>query len=111
MASLLLGAGLFALPALVFWVGASLLGPYGIGSGGGIGTFYGDFYADLASGSSRAWALAVGPLIVVALVRLIFLRRPAEHADPMDKGDTAPPQKRSASTADGRRIEPRVTLD
>lgn len=109
--SVLLGLGLFALPALIFIVGTSLLGPYGSGSGAGIGTFYADFYGDLATGSIRAWGLATGPLIVVSLIRLLFLRRPADTEIMSDEGDAAPPQPRRTPGQDSRRIEPRVNLD
>ncbi|HKE93346.1 MAG TPA: hypothetical protein VKB34_03490 [Povalibacter sp.] len=108
--SILLGLGLFVLPGLIFWVGKTLLGPYGNGAGAGIGTFYADFYGDLATGSLRAWTLAVGPLVMVLLVRLIFLRRPAEDSGQPDD-DAAPRQVRPAASDDHRRIEPRVSLD
>lgn len=108
--SIWLAVGLFLLPALVYWVGTTLLGPYG--EGAGVGTFYGDFFGDLASASGRAWTLAVGPLVLVSLLRLIFLRRSADEAD---EGDAAPRQPRPAIPADDRsgrrRVEPRVSLD
>ncbi|HEY5806661.1 MAG TPA: hypothetical protein VIT67_01765 [Povalibacter sp.] len=111
LGSALLGVGLFALPALIFVVGTSLLGPYGSGSGAGIGTFYADFFGDLATGSIRAWALALGPLIVVGLIRLLFLRRPTDAETVSDDDTDATPQPRRPVTQDSRRIEPRVNLD
>jgi hypothetical protein len=116
--SLLLAAGLFVMPALVYWVGTALLGPYG--EGAGAGTFYGDFFGDLASGSGRAWTLALGPLVLISMLRLIFLRRPApDEADQSAEPDAAPrPVRPAASSAKpantkpaNRRVEPRVTLD
>ncbi len=104
--SLLLAFGLFALPGLVYWVGSALLGPYG--KDAGVGTFYGDFFGDLASGVIRAWALALGPLVVVAVVRLLFLRRPLARSD---DDDVAPRQSAPRPSADTRRVEPRVSLD
>jgi len=69
-----LALGLFVLPALIYGVGVALLGPYGTeGSAGGWGTFYGDFFADLATPVARAWAIAFGPLILITLLRLVFL--------------------------------------
>jgi hypothetical protein len=103
--SILLAFGLFALPALVFWVGGTLLGPYG--KDAGIGTFYADFFGDLASGVGRAWALALGPLIVIGLIRVLFLRRSA----PTAHDDAAPPQRPARSATDSRRVEPRVSMD
>lgn len=99
--SILLAVGLFALPALIYWVGTTLLGGYGLAADAGIGTFYGDFFGDLATLSGRAWTLALGPLVIISLLRLIFLRR--RHPDeppvaPRAGVDTAPP----------RRVEPRI---
>jgi hypothetical protein len=108
LASLLLALGLFVLPALIYWVGNALLGPYGTAPAANLGTFYADFFGDLASGSVRTWSLALGPLIVISLVRLIFLRRPDESAEPPQE----PAPRRSANkTQNERRVEPRVTLD
>lgn len=108
LASILLGFGLFVLPGLIYWVGTLLLGPYG--ESAGLGPFYADFYGDLASGVVRAWALTMGPLIVISLIRLLFLKRPVDQPD----GDAAPavaapPQR--PSKADQRRVEPRVSMD
>lgn len=102
--SLLLAFGLFALPGLVFWAGGELLGPYG--KDAGMGTFYGDFYAGLASGAARTWMLALGPLVAIGLIRLLFLRR---HDPRSHDNVAAPPPARSM--ADPRRVEPRVSLD
>ena len=68
LGSVLLALGLFAVPAIVYWVGIKLLGPYGDGADVGLGTFYADFFGDLASGTGRAWSLALGPLVLVSLV-------------------------------------------
>lgn len=103
--SILLAFGLFVLPGLVFWVGSTLLGPYG--KEAGIGIFYGDFFGELASGVARAWALALGPLIIIGLIRLLFLRRSA----PTTHDDAAPPQRTPRYATDSRRVEPRVSLD
>ena len=112
--SVLLALGLFAVPAVVYLVGIKMLGPYGEGSG--LGTFYANFFADLASGTGRAWSLALGPLVVISLVRLLFLRRagnsPGDPAGDDEEGDVAPRQvpPREAA-ARGRRREPSVNLD
>lgn len=114
--SLLLGFGLFALPGMIYWVGTHLLGPYK--EAASAGTFYSDFFGDLATGSPRVWALALGPLLIVSLTRLIFLRRRAPETE-----DAASPQPRPLASeqhrraprvtaeAEQRRREPRVTLD
>jgi hypothetical protein len=69
-ASIWLAIGLFALPAAIFSVGGALLGPYG--DNRGLGRFYGDFFGDLAEPSIRAWAIALGPLALISVLRLIF---------------------------------------
>jgi hypothetical protein len=104
--SVLLGFGLFALPGLIFWVGSLLLGPYG--QNAGVGTFYGDFYGDLASGVGRAWALALGPLVVISLVRLLFVKKRPEGADAEGQAPAAPPQP---VVHEHRRVEPRVSME
>jgi hypothetical protein len=106
LASLLLALGLFVLPALIYWVGSTMLGPYGETDGAHLGRFYGDFFGDLASGSVRTWCLAFGPLFVVEMVRLLFLRRP----DPAVAED-APRPTPSPKPQSDRRVEPRVSLD
>src|SRR5512138_3954504 len=70
-ASIWLGVGLFLLPALIYGVGILLLGPYG--DGFGLGRFYADFFADLVEPSGRAWALALGPVLLITVLRLLFL--------------------------------------
>src|SRR5262245_18865182 len=69
-ASIWLAIGLFALPAAIFAVGGALLGPYGDTCR--LGRFYGDFFSDLAEPSLRVWALALGPLALISILRLIF---------------------------------------
>jgi hypothetical protein len=106
--SVLLAFGLFAVPAVVYLVGIKLLGPYG--EGAGLGTFYVNFFADLASGIGRAWNLALGPLVAVSLVRLLFLKR--RPADEEGDGESAAPRQAAAPRAAGnRRKEPSVNLD
>jgi hypothetical protein len=117
LGSALLAAGLFVVPAGVFLVGQALLGPYGDAAAGtdaaGIGTFYANFFGDLASASGRAWALALGPLVLVSWIRLLFLRR---RADAHDESDAPPPPSRQPPPrlaprpqASGRRVEPRIS--
>src|SRR5262245_4540677 len=70
-AAVWLVVGLLLWPALIFTVGGSLLGPYG--DNGGLGRFYGDFFGDLGEPSVRAWAIALGPLVLISILRLIFV--------------------------------------
>jgi hypothetical protein len=56
------------LPALVFYTGTRLLGPY---AGGGLRDFYGDFLRDLAGLELSAWVLLFGPVALVAVWRLL----------------------------------------
>jgi hypothetical protein len=106
--SVWLAIGLFILPAVIFWFGVTLLGPYGEGAGAGMGTFYGDFYADLAQGEIRTWALALAPLILISIVRAIFIgTRPKPHPDDVADIAAVPSQK----AIDARRVEPRIGAD
>lgn len=121
-ASLGLAFGLFLLPALIFLVGAALLGPYG--QNAGLSTFYVDFYADLADGSGRTWTIALGPLALVYLLRAVFIgvrskSAAAVHSDePVHEPRPMPPPRRETPvrkerSASGRaaRVEPRMGSD
>lgn len=105
-AGIWLAVGLLLLPALIFTVGGSLLGPYG--DNGGLGRFYGDFFGDLAEPSVRAWAIALGPLVLISVLRLIFVGAGREPEKPPDEEERpAPPRRHTAE--DHRRVEPRVS--
>ena len=104
-ASIWLAIGLFALPATIFVVGGALLGPYG--DNGGLGRFYGDFFGDLAEPSVRAWAIALGPLVLISILRLVFAGAGSGPAKPEEE---RPAPSRRASE-DSRRVEPRVSTD
>jgi hypothetical protein len=105
-ASIWLLVGLFVLPALIFAVGGSLLGPYG--DNGGLGRFYGDFFGDLAEPSVRAWSLALGPLVLITILRLIFVGAGRTPGRPGEEDRPAPPRR---TAEDHRRVEPRVSTD
>lgn len=120
--SLWLAFGLFVLPALIFWVGSALMGPYGAasdGQGAGLGTFYIDFFGDLADGAGRAWSIAVGPLLLMYLLRAIFIGVKADQVEraPVDEDESPPPPRRApakeAKRPAGRpaRVEPRMGND
>lgn len=106
-ASIWLAVGLFVLPAAIFAVGGALLGPYG--DNGRLGRFYGDFFGDLAEPSIRAWAIALGPLALVSVLRLIFAGAGRGSEPPLASQDPASPPRRSAE--DARRVEPRVSAE
>lgn len=136
-ASLWLAFGLFLLPALIFWVGDGLLGGYR--ENAGLATFYGDFFGDLADGSGRAWALALGPLLLIYVLRAIFIgvtSKPAARTEDDSRSPgsisgrisgaisgtssgkvsgprRAPPKKESVKRAPVRpaRVEPRMGGD
>jgi hypothetical protein len=104
-ASIWLAVGLFAVPATIFAVGGALLGPYG--DNGGLGRFYGDFFGDLAEPSVRAWAIALSPLVLVSLLRLVFAgagRGPTELPASPDR-----PVASRRAAEEARRVEPSVT--
>jgi hypothetical protein len=69
-----------------------------------MGTFYGDFYGDLAEGEVRAWALALGPLLLVSLIRVIFIGTRPKPEPGHEEPRTAP----EPPPAESRRVEPRV---
>ena len=100
-ASIWLAVGLFVVPGLIFGVGIALLGPYGDGKG--LGSFYADFFAGLAEPSARAWLIALGPLVLISLLRAVFLggrKAPDE--------DAAPRKEARRSPTEHTRVEPRI---
>lgn len=104
-ASIWLAIGLFLLPALIYLVGTLMLGPYG--ENAGLGSFYADFFKDLATPSGRAWTLALGPLVLITVLRLLFLDVGTKREE--DRDDRAEPPAPTPRAAG--RVEPRVSLD
>ena len=104
-AGIWLAVGLLLLPAMIFTVGGSLLGPYG--DNGGLGRFYGDFFGDLAEPSVRAWAIALGPLVLISILRLVFAGAGRGPEKPQEARATSPRR----TSEDSRRVEPRVSTD
>ena len=103
-ASLWLAFGLFVLPAIIYMVGTLLLGPYGENQG--LGAFYAHFFKDLVEPAGRVWILALGPLVVVSVLRLVFLGK-APHED----SEREPRQTAEQAPAPRSRVEPRVSGD
>jgi hypothetical protein len=56
------------LPVLVYYTGTATLGPY---ANGGLQQFVADFYVDLARLRPTAWVLLLGPVLLVALWRML----------------------------------------
>lgn len=105
-ASIWLAVGLIVMPATIFAIGSALLGPYG--DTGRLGRFYGDFLGDLAEPSVRAWAIALGPLVLISLLRLVFAGAGRGPPSPASTPDRPAPRK---AADEARRVEPRVSTD
>jgi hypothetical protein len=105
--SIWLVVGLLVLPATIFFVGGALLGPYG--DDGGLGRFYGDFFGDLAEPSVRAWAIALGPLVLISLLRLVFAGAGRGPQQPQGEPERPATPRRTAEEV--RRVEPRVSAE
>ena len=56
------------LPTLVYYTGLAVLGPY---SRGGLDVFIRDFVADLGRLRPAAWVLLLGPVVLVAVWRVL----------------------------------------
>lgn len=116
-ASLWLVIGLFALPGVIFWVGTSAFGAYG--ENATLSTFYGDFYGDLADGSGRAWVLALGPVVLIYLIRAVFIgMKPAAAREDVEVDEAPPPRRAPAKKEPAKRaatrparVEPRMGGD
>ena len=114
-ASVWLAVGFLVMPALIYLVGTVLLGPYGLteAEGGGLGSFYGDFFSDLVEPAGRVWMLALGPLVVISLLRLLFFNfssKPGVDSESAAREGPAPVQREPQRRA-RERVEPRVTGD
>lgn len=75
-----LALGLLVIPLLIWLVGHQVLGPYTRGdSPHGMGplALYGDYFSGLAHGWLGYWTVALGPAVLLLLVRLwlTLLRR------------------------------------
>ena len=110
LASAWLAVGLFALPAAIYLVGVLMLGPYKPGAG--LIQFYTDFFGDLAQPTMRAWVIALSPLILTTLIRMIFWGLPARDPEasttPIPPRTEPPPESKPKSR---ERVEPRISSE
>jgi hypothetical protein len=61
-----IGIGVIVMPCLIFAVGRIALGPYAHGS---VFALWRDFMIGLVSGSQAVWFIALGPYLLVLLLR------------------------------------------
>jgi hypothetical protein len=64
--ALCVGVGVLVMPCLIFATGRLVLGPYAHGN---VFALWRDFLAALTAGSAAAWAVAVGPYLLMWLLR------------------------------------------
>lgn len=78
--------GLLAMPFLIWFGGSRVLGPYIHGSNAHAGPFAlaGDFLLGLVHGSTVFWFVALGPALLLSLVRLFVLLWRALPSAPRD---------------------------
>ena len=114
-ASIWLAVGFFVMPALIYLVGTLLLGPYGQteAEGAGLGSFYGDFFSDLVEPAGRVWMLALAPLVVISVLRLLFFNFSSKQSADRESESHEPPANipREPQRRARERVEPRVTGD
>jgi hypothetical protein len=84
---LALAVGFLLMPPLIWVVGNRALGPYihGTNTHAGPGALMGDFFAGLGHGYLSYWAVALGPALILYLVRLFVgavWRRPVAPQPP-----------------------------
>jgi hypothetical protein len=97
--------GLLVLPGLIYMVGVQLLAAY---SGGPhIGSFYGDYFRNLTSGTGRTWLIVLSPYLFLMVLRGIFFRwgnlLPAQTSDEAGSAMVAPPSGAQRESTGGRR--------
>jgi len=68
------GCGLFLMPVLIWMVGNRVLGPYTHGQSLHAGPFalLGDFLVGLFHGSLVFWVVALGPALLLLIVRVLY---------------------------------------
>ena len=78
--------GLIAMPFLIWFAGSRVLGPYTHGDNPHAGpvALAGDFLLGLVHGSAVFWFVAVGPALLLSLVRLFVALLRALPAAPRD---------------------------
>ncbi len=84
LAGICIGFGLLIVPTLIYGVGVQMLGAYG--GGPHLGSFYGDYFRNLSSGSVRTWFLVLAPYLLLVGGRLIFWR--GSKRDPNNRLDS-----------------------
>jgi hypothetical protein len=72
----LLAAGLFVLPFIIWTGGLLVLGPY---ASGGPFALLANFFTGLANGSLVYWTVALGPYLLTQLLRLFWYWLRAER--------------------------------
>jgi hypothetical protein len=70
IAGLAFGAGIFALPFAIYWVGRQVFGEYGRGGGNVIDLAEGIWTA-LLNLAPAAWLLVLSPYVLLQLLRLL----------------------------------------
>jgi hypothetical protein len=76
--------GLVPMPLLIWFAGSRVLGPYTHGQNLHAGplALFADFFVGLAHGSAVFWAVALGPAVLLLLIRLFVRLFRALPADP-----------------------------
>jgi hypothetical protein len=102
LAGICLGIGLIVLPALIYGFGSTVLGAYG--GGPHLGSFYGDYIRNLASGTFRTWLIVLTPYLTVLALRLIFRpqRLPIPWIKPPPEAGASDASAQSSATAERR---------
>lgn len=71
-----MAVGLFVVPFLIWVVGNRILGPYthtlDPSAGTGATRLLADFFTGLGHGSAIFWCVALGPYVLLTLVRLLY---------------------------------------
>jgi hypothetical protein len=73
-----LGFGVLAVPPLLWLAGARALGPY---PGGGVGAIVANFFRGLATGSLGFWVVALGPYLLLTVLRALIAIARASPAE------------------------------
>jgi hypothetical protein len=98
--------GLIGVPLAIWFVGNRILGPYthGTNTHAGPMALLGDFFVGLGHGAISYWVVALGPAVIILLVRIAWAFIPPRP--PVPRASVPRPSVKS-----NRRIEPTVSKD
>jgi hypothetical protein len=96
--------GFVVMPAIIFALGTGVMGKYA--GGNSVISLYTNFYKALGQGWLSFWIVALGPFVLISLLRLLIAMLFGGSADEADTETRAPPKRRAPQVSDETRAPP-----